>query len=584
VRSLRIANCSGFYGDRLSAAREMVDGGPIDVLTGDWLAELTMGVLLKKQQREPGSGYASTFLTQLEDVLPDCLERGIKVVSNAGGLDPQGCARAVEQLADRLGLAVRVAVVTGDDASTQFAAARADGWAAPHLDFGTPFDDLGVDADIASAYLGCWGIAEALAAGADVVITGRVVDAALTAGPAAWHFGWQREDWDRLAGAVAAGHVIECGAQAVGGNFSFFQELPSMERCGFPLAEVFEDGSSVITKHPGTGGAVTVETVTAQLLYEIDGPRYLTPDVVACFDDLQLEQLGADRVRISGARGEPAPDTVKVGAVCQAGWRSATTFVLTGLDLEAKADLAQRALWAAVPGGRDAFRDTRVRLLRSDLPDPARMDDAVALLTVSVAAADAKPVNRFVRAAVETALASYPGLHLTAPPSPASAYTVFWPTLIPADRFAQQVTFEGREWTADGPANRQPPTPPPPPARRSRGEEPKVRMPLGRLVGSRSGDKAGNATLGLWARDDEVHAWLQGWWDEDSARALMPEAATCDLRLWEMPSLRAVGCTIVGLLGLGVAASLDLDSQAKGLGEYVRARVVDVPARLARPS
>ncbi|MCW2674917.1 MAG: exopolyphosphatase [Frankiales bacterium] len=579
---LRIANCSGFFGDRISAAREMVDGGPIDVLTGDWLAELTMGVLLKQQRRSPASGYASTFLTQLEDVLADCLARGIKVVSNAGGLNPEGCAEAVRELAARLGLKVRVAVVSGDNATAAFRQAQLQGWPAPHLDTGAPFSDLGVEPDVASAYLGCWGIAEALAAGADVVITGRVVDAALVVGPAAWRFGWQRDDWDQLAGAVAAGHVIECGAQATGGNFSFFQQVPGLERAGFPLAEIHADGSSVITKHPGTGGAVTVETVTAQLLYEIDGPAYLTPDVVARFDDLELVQAGPDRVAISGARGQPAPDTIKVGALCHAGFRSSTTFVLTGLDVQAKADLAQRALWAAVPGGLGVFRETRARLIRADRADPASMEQAVALLTVSVAAAEAAPVARFGRAAVATALASYPGLHLTAPPAPASSYTVFWPTLMPAQAFSQQVSFEGRRWTVSGPSQRQASprvevSPRPAPA-----DEPTVRVPLGTLVGSRSGDKAGNATLGLWAQDDTTHTWLRSWWDEEQVRRLVPEAAVCAVRLWEISSLRAVGCTIVGLLGLGVAASLDLDSQAKGLGEYVRARLVDVPARLVR--
>ena len=366
---LRVANCSGFFGDRLSAAREMVDGGPIDVLTGDWLAELTMGVLLKQRTRDPKTGYAGTFVTQLRDVLGECLDRDIKIVSNAGGLNPEACAAEVEAIAAALGRPVRVAVVTGDDATEAFAAARAGGWEAPHLDTGAPMKG---EPDVASAYLGCWGIAEALAEGADVVVAGRVSDASVVAGPAAWRFGWRRDDWDALAGAVVAGHIIECGAQATGGNYSFFDEIPDMTRPGFPIAEIAADGSAVITKHPGTGGAVTIGTVTAQLLYEIDGPRYLNPDVVARFDTIALAQEGPDRVRVSGVHGEPAPGTVKVGALASAGWRNRTTFVLTGLGIEAKAELAQRQLWAAIPGGREAFEDVDVRLLRADRPDPAR--------------------------------------------------------------------------------------------------------------------------------------------------------------------------------------------------------------------
>lgn len=581
---LRIANCSGFFGDRLSAAREMVDGGPIDVLSGDWLAELTMGVLLKQRQRDPATGYARTFVTQLEDVLADCLDRGIKIVSNAGGLNPEACVRAVEQIGARLGRPVRVACVSGDDATDRFRARRAAGWSAPHLDSGNTIDTLDAEVDVASAYLGCWGIVEALQAGADVVVTGRVSDASVIAGPAAWHFGWGREDWDALAGAVAAGHVIECGAQTTGGNYSFFAEVPEMERCGFPIAEIHADGSAVITKHPGTGGAVTIETVTAQLLYEIDGGRYFNPDVVARFDTLALTQEGPDRVRISGTRGEPAAATVKVGAVCTAGWRNAVTFVLTGLNVQAKADVAEQALWAAVPGGRDAFSEARVRLLRADRPDPRCMTEAVALLTLSVAGKDRKAVAAFSRAAVETGLASYPGLFLTEPPGPGNAYAVFWPTLMPAEEFSQLVMLGEASWTATGPPTSvydETAMPLPSPVTAGTASPGgTARLPLGTVVGSRSGDKAGNATLGLWARDDAGFAWLSGWFSEDRLRALLPEVQGCSLRLWSLPLLRSVGCTVVGLLGRGVAANLDLDGQAKGVGEYLRAKEVDVPVQL----
>jgi hypothetical protein len=579
---LRVANCSGFFGDRLSAAREMVTGGPIDVLTGDWLAELTMGVLLKQRSRDPKAGYAGTFVTQMRDVLGECLDRGIKVVSNAGGLNPEACAAEVEAIGAELGRPVRVAVVTGDDATDALRAARAAGWPAPHLHTGEPMTD---DAVVANAYLGCWGIAEALAGGADVVVTGRVSDASVVAGPAAWHFGWRRDDWDALAGAVVAGHAIECGAQVTGGNYAFVREIPDMTRPGFPFAEIAADGSAVIGKHPGTGGAVTIGTVTAQLLYEIDGPRYMNPDVVARFDTIELTQEGPDRVRISGVRGEPAPGDVKVGALAAAGWRNRTSFVLTGLDVEGKAELAQRQLWDAVPGGREAFDDIDVRLVRADRPDPATMLEAAAYLTVTVASHDRQAVARFSRAAVETALCGYPGLFLTEPPGPGSEFAVFWPTLMPATGFPQHVRLGERTWTVGPPTPAEPalvpsscpelPGPPPAPA----GHGPTRCVPLGTVIGARSGDKAGNATLGLWARDDAGYAWLAGLLTEERLRALLP-AGVGELRRWWLPNLRAAGATVVGLLGAGVAANLDLDAQAKGLGEFVRARHVDVPVAL----
>ncbi|MCX7621876.1 MAG: DUF1446 domain-containing protein, partial [Acidimicrobiales bacterium] len=326
---LRIANCSGFYGDRLSAAREMVEGGPIDVLTGDWLAELTMLILAKDQLKDPAGGYAKTFLTQMEDVLATCAERGIKVVSNAGGLNPAGCAAAVRDLAQRLGVDIRVAHVEGDNLIDRLGELKAAGHDLTNLDTGEKFDELGVKPIAANAYLGAWGIVEALSRGADIVITGRVTDAAVTVGPAAWYFGWDRSDWDELAGAVVAGHIIECGTQCTGGNFAFFQEVPGIEHLGFPIAEIRSDGSSVITKHPGTGGLVSVDTVTAQLLYEIQGLEYYNPDATVRLNSIRLTQEGPDRVLVHGVRGLPGPDQVKVAVNYLGGHRNSMTFVLT---------------------------------------------------------------------------------------------------------------------------------------------------------------------------------------------------------------------------------------------------------------
>ena len=294
---IRIGNASGFYGDRFAAMQEMLEGGDLDVLTGDYLAELTMLILGRDRLRDPGLGYARTFLRQLEGCLGPALDRGVAVVSNAGGLNPAGLAAAVRELAGRLGLDPKIGYVAGDDLLPRAAEL---GLAAPG----------GGQPVAANAYLGGWGIAECLRAGANVVVTGRVTDASLTVGPAAAHYGWARDDFDALAGATAAGHVLECGAQATGGNYSFFTEIADLRHPGFPIAEIYPDGSSVITKHPGTGGAVTVGTVTAQLLYEVAGPRYPGPDVTLRLDTVRLVRDGPDRVRIAGAAGEPPPATL----------------------------------------------------------------------------------------------------------------------------------------------------------------------------------------------------------------------------------------------------------------------------------
>ena len=586
-RAVRIANCSGFFGDRLAAAREMVDGGPIDVLTGDWLAELTMLILARQRMKHgAGAGYARTFTTQMEQVLGACLERGIKVVSNAGGLDPQGCADAVRAAAEQAGLSPRIAVVTGDDLMPRLDELAAAGEALVNLDTGERFADFGMPALTANAYLGGFGIAAALAAGADVVITGRVTDAALVVGPAAWWHGWGSADLDALAGAVVAGHVIECGAQATGGNYAFFAEVPGLEHPGFPIAEVAADGSSVITKHEGTGGLVSIGTVTAQLLYEIAGPAYANPDVTARFDTLALADDGPDRVRISGARGEAPPDRLKVALNALGGFRNQMTLVLTGLDIEAKARLAERTLWAHVD--RSALENVDVQLVRHDREDPRSTADAQAHLRITVTAKDPKKAGRaFSNALVEIGLASYPGYFPTAMPGEATPYGVYWPTTVPAALIEQVVTVDGAEvarvpggsplaqpWSPDEPAM------PPPAAAPAGSTEAAVRVPLGRVFGARSGDKGGNANVGVWGRSDEAYAWLAEHLDAARFAALVPEAAGHRVDRFCLPNLRAVNFVVHGMLGRGVAANALLDPQAKGLGEQLRARLVDLPAAL----
>src|SRR3954471_1818265 len=293
--TLRVGNCSGFYGDRLSAMREMVEGG-VDVVTGDYLAELTMLILGKDQLKDPSLGYARSFVTQVGDCLATALDKGVRIVANAGGLNPSGLVEKLREVADERGLSPMIAWVDGDNL-----APRAS--------------ELGLAGALtANAYLGAFGIARALEAGADIVVTGRVTDASVVVGPAIWKFGWTPEQYDELAGAVVAGHVVECGTQATGGNFSGFLDLPRDARpLGFPIAEIAADGSSVITKHDGTGGMVSVDTVTAQLMYEVQSEHYLGPDVTVDLTTIELAPDGPDRVRVSGTRGLAPPHQLKVG-------------------------------------------------------------------------------------------------------------------------------------------------------------------------------------------------------------------------------------------------------------------------------
>lgn len=573
----------------------MVEGGPIDVLTGDWLAELTM-LILAKTRTPAGGGYARTFVTQMEQVMATCLERGIKVVANAGGLDPVACANAVRDVAERLGLRPKIATVTGDDLLARLPTLRQAGHAFRHLDTGEDFGER--TAITANAYLGGWGIVDALTRGADIVITGRVTDAAVVVGPAAWHHGWRQDDWNALAGAVVAGHVIECGAQATGGNYSFFTEVPDLFHPGFPIAEVSSDGSSVITKHEGTGGLVDIGTVTAQLLYEIQGTRYLNPDVTTRFDTIRLHMNGPDRVAITGVQGEAPPSTTKVCINLDGGFRNSMTFCLTGLDIEAKAKLVEDAFWPHQRGGREAFAETATRLVRSDKADPATNEEAVAYLTLIAKDPDERKVGRaFANVGVELALSSYPGMFGMGGPSGAQAYGVYWPALMPSDLLAHEVTVDGVTSAVDAavPGAVDEPGPGLDAASsdnastdelalaRTGSEVDTVRLPLGRIIGARSGDKGGNANVGVWARSDEAFAWLDGYLTIDRLRLLMPETAHLTIRRYRLENIRALNFVIEGLLGEGVASSVRLDGQAKSLGEYLRAKLVDLPSSLAPP-
>ncbi|UXY28275.1 acyclic terpene utilization AtuA family protein [Streptomyces sp. HUAS TT20] len=552
--TLRIGNASGFYGDRFDAMREMLTGGELDVLTGDYLAELTMLILGRDRLKDPAAGYARTFLRQLEECLGLAQERGVRIVTNAGGLNPAGLADAVRKLASRLGIPLRVAHVEGDDLTPAYPGSLA-----------------------AHAYLGGFGIAGCLREGADIVVTGRVTDAALVTGPAAAHFGWQPGEYDRLAGAVVAGHVLECGTQATGGNYAFFGD-GDVRRPGFPLAEIHEDGSCVITKHPGTGGFVDVGTVTAQLLYETGGARYAGPDVTARLDTVRLTQDGHDRVRIEGVHGEAPPPTLKVGLNKLGGFRNEVVFVLTGLDIEGKAALVREQMSDAL--AKSPPSDVRWELVRTDRPDSDTEETASALLRLVVRDPDQGVVGRALSgAAIELALASYPGFHVVAPPGKGAPYGVFESVYVPHGAVDQvAVLDDGRRVHVAAPHDTAvlgdvpaPSLPDPLPAGPTR------RASLGLIAGARSGDKGGNANVGVWARSDEAWRWLAHELTVERFRELIPESRGLVVVRHLLPNLRALNFVVEGILGEGVAARHRFDPQAKALGEWLRSRHLDIP-------
>jgi len=441
----------------------------------------------------------------------------------------------------------------------------------------------------ANAYLGCWGIVEALSQGADIVITGRVTDAAITCGPAAWRHNWARDDWDALAGAVVAGHVIECSAQATGGNYSFFTGIPGYAadraRFGFPWAEVARDGSSVIGKHDRTGGEVSVGTVTSQLLYEIGGPAYLGPDVTARFDTIGLEQVAPDRVAISGVRGVPPPPTLKVAINEIGGYRNSFSVALTGLDIEEKAEFARAAFWDACHYAPEDFASVTSRVVRTETPDAETNEQATAAWHLTVKDPDEQKVGRaFTGALIETALASIPGLYaLSGAPTPGSVYGVYRPALVPARLVPQTVHVAGGKTTLitateheETEAVSRPVEDPP----AATVDGATILAPLGLVAGARSGDKGGDANLGVFVRSDEVWPWLAQFLTVDRLRELLPETADLPIDRYVFGNLRALNFVIHGLLDEGVAASTRQDAQAKSLGEWLRSRIVPIPESL----
>ena len=579
---IRIANCSGFYGDRLDAAQEMVEGGPIDVLTGDYLAELTMSILYNQQQsRGEKMGYVGTFLKQVQKVAGTCIEKGIKIVTNAGGLNPKSMADEIEKILEEQNLSAKVAWIDGDDLLGNLNELQQTGQTFTNIDTQEELARSNQTALTANVYFGGWAIKAALDQGADIVVCPRVTDAAVVIGPAAWKFNWQRNDYDALAGALAAGHIIECGAQCCGGNYSFFEEVPSFRNVGYPIAEIEADGSFTVTKHKGTGGLISIGTVTAQLLYEISTPAYYNPDVIAHFDTMKIVQEGNNRVRVSGTRGSTPPPTHKVCFNTRGPHKQSMEVLLTGLDIEKKAEVYLDAVFHNL-GGREQFDSVDVQLIRSDHEDPESNEVAHAALRITVTSDDPKKLGRLFSAKVtELGLAGIPGnTGRGAAGFNGGPAIIHWPTLIDSQLVTERLHIDGkteevlptqRLGLEDIFYQETPVKLSPAPA----GET--VRMPFGRLFGTRSGDKGGNANCGVWALNDDSYSFLYEFLTTKKLKALCPDLAPYEIERFELPNLKALNFYIKGILGTGAASNHRIDKQAKSLGEYLRAKMIDVP-------
>ena len=575
-----IGNCSGFYGDRLSAAKDMVEGGPIDVLTGDYLAELTMTILYgQKIKRGQDQGYVGTFLKQFKDVAVACEKKQIKIVTNAGGLNPASMAKKIEEIISELKLSMKVAYIDGDDLMPRIEELDALGVPLKSIEKDISLKDYGKTPVTANTYFGAWGIKEALDHGADIVVCPRVTDAAVVIGPAAWKFNWSRDNYDALAGSLAAGHIIECGAQATGGNYSFFEEVPSFLNIGYPIAEIFEDGSFAITKHPNTGGLVSIGTVTAQLLYEIGSPAYLNPDVIGHFDTLKIVQEKENRVFVSGCRGSSAPPSHKVCINLSGGFRNGTEILLTGLDIEKKAKLVTDLIFDNL-GGRDQFEKIDIQLNRTEKLNPESNEEAQASLRISVMSKNPDLVGRMFNAKItELALASIPG-YTGRGGMPSGAYIEYWPALIDSKYIKETVHIDDKtlEVTPTSQLNLEDVSYQKVPYENILPQSNNTKIvTFGSLYGTRSGDKGGCANLGVWAKNLESYSFLYEFLSVERLKELLPDLKDFIIDRYELPNILSLNFYVHDILQDGVSSSTRLDGQAKSLGEYIRAKHIKVP-------
>ena len=593
MKRIVIANCGGFWGDDPSAPRRQVDGGPIDYLVMDYLAEVTMALLQKQRSKAPDAGYPADFLVHLRDVLPACVQRGIRVITNAGGVNPLGCRAAVQALAADLGIAdrVKVGVVLGDDLYPELDALLASGEPMTNMDTGQSLSEIRGKVLSANAYIGAAGIVEALERGANVVITGRVADAAVTLGPMVHEFGWELTDWDRLAAGVVAGHIIECGTQCTGGNFTDWPLVKSFRRMGFPLVEAREDGTFVVTKHPNTGGLVSVHTVGEQILYEIGAPSYFTPDVVARFDSVRLEEDGVDRVRVTGARGEPAPARLKVSVSYHAGWRAFGRLAVSGPDTLAKANKAAEAFWESA-GGRNSYEQALHQFIGWNACHAplGTQEPGEVLVQFAVRDQDERKINtRFAPQIVPRVLGTVPGITYIADQGRprASQVIAFWPALVPREVVNERVVMGDEEiavgardegqgargltianFRFDAPAS---------------SESPVRRVPLQRLCLARSGDKGDTANIGVIARSEAIYAWVLEHLTPAFIKRYFDDVCEGEVERFELPNLLAVNFLLHRSLGGGGTSSLLLDAQGKTYAQFLLAAEVEVPEELLTP-
>lgn len=583
--TIRIANAGGYWGDDLGQFRRQVELGPVDYVTLDFLAEITMSIMQKQRARDPRAGFARDFVKQVEETLDTLVARDVRAITNAGGVNPMACRDALLEMAAKRGTPLEVAAVLGDDLMDRLGELNAAGASLDNMDDGTPFASVRDRVSSANAYYGAWPVVEALASGARVVVTGRCTDTGITLAPMIHAFGWASDDWDRLAGGIVAGHIVECGAQSTGGNFTDWRRVQRFESIGYPVIEVSADGSFVVTKHAGTGGAVTVRTVKEQLVYEMGDPRgYITPDVVADFSTIRLEQAGRDRVRVWGVKGRPAPGSLKVSAAYADGWKASGTLIISAPDAAEKARAFARLFWKRLGS---SFAATHTELVGHSacwgpLAPPVAPPEV--LLRLSVRDHDRAKIEAFSKMVPAVILSGPPGVAVTGGRPQAQEVVAYWPALVPRDlvrpRLATAAGERALEWPTPVLPPAKPAALPKPEWPQAKGAAGTVRVPLSALAHGRSGDKGDTANIGLVARAPEIYPWLAKTITAAVVKRRFRGICLGKVERHEVPNLWALNFLLHEALGGGGTVSLRLDAQGKTLSHALLAMEVRAPKAL----
>ena len=602
---IRIANAGGYWGDDPHALRRQVEGPlSLDAISIDYLAEVTMSILQKQKLKDPGAGYARDFVTQIEPLLERILERRIRIITNAGGVNPMACAEALAAVARAKGLPLRLAVIAGDDIAPRLGELRARGVELRNLETKESFASCADRVLSANAYFGALPVVEALRSDPDIVICGRVTDTGITLAPMIDAFGWAATDYDRLAHGIVAGHIIECGAQATGGNFTDWKKVPSFVDVGFPIVECAPDGAFVVTKQPGSGGLVTTQTVREQLLYEMGDPRtYLTPDVIADFSSIRLETVGPDRVRVSGVRGHAPTDLLKVSVAYADGYKAGGSLIISGPDARAKAEVFARVFWERcaaelLKAGLPAIEHASTEFIGDDSTHrgltPRHLTTEV-LLRLSARSADRRVLDICRKLLPSMILSGPAGVAVTGGAPVISEVVSYWPALMPQEHALPVVTVLEERGTGrleqisqSGPLAW-------PVTKGGGGSDapaadaylthveaggPAIRVPLMRIAHARSGDKGDTANIGLIGRSPECYAWLRDHITAERVKTWFTGVCHGQVERFVVPDLWALNFLLEGSLGGGGTRSLFIDAQGKTLSQALLRCEVEIPEAL----